>query len=190
MKNECCNKKDIIFKSTVKLITQNGFDATPISMIAKDAGIAAGTIYIYFKDKHTLLNDLYLNLKEQLTGALVKGYNRSLPIRVALELIYKNYIRFMLENKEPFLFFQQFTNSPYIDKLTKEEGLRIYSPVLDVFERAKKDKVIKNIPNTVLHAQVFAPVAALIKQHFSGEFEFTPENIELTFQTCWDAIKS
>jgi len=190
MNKEKCDKKEAIFNSTVKLITVNGFDATPISLIAKDAGVAAGTIYLYFKDKQALINELYLELKEQLTFALINGYNPNLSIRVALELLYKNYLNFMLQNNAKFLFFEQFASSPYIYNLTKEEGLRIYHPVIEIFEKAKNEKVIKNIPNEIIHAQVFAPLRTLIRQQINGQFEFNEKTIELTFQVSWDAIKS
>ena len=190
MNNEKCDKKEAIFNSTLKLITENGFDATPISLIAKDAGVAAGTIYIYFKDKRALINELYLELKEDLTKAVIDNYNPGLSIRVGLELIYRNYLNFMLQNSAKFRFFEQFTSSPYIDKLTKEEGLRIFHPVIDIFEKAKKEKMIKNIPNEIIYAQVFSPLSNLVRQQINGQFEFNEETIEITFQVCWDAIKS
>ncbi|MFH0733511.1 MAG: TetR/AcrR family transcriptional regulator [bacterium] len=190
MDKEKCDKKEIIFNSTLKLITENGFDATPISLIAKDAGVASGTIYIYFKDKRTLINELYLQLKEQLTFAVINGYSKNLSIRVALELMYRNYLSFMLQNKPKFRFFEQFTSSPYIDKLTKEEGLRIFYPVIEIFEKAKRELIIKNIPNEIIYAQVFSPLSNLIRQQINGQFKFDEKTIEITFQVCWDAIKS
>ena len=190
MKKEITDKKEAIFNATIKLLTENGFDQTPMSLIAKEAGVAAGTIYLYFKNKEELINRLYLELKERLTAAVVKGYNNDLPIRVAVELLWDNYVNYFLENPVEFSFFELFSNSPHIHKLTKEQGLRIFSPILEVFERAVSQKVIKDIPVEIVFSQMFQPVKYLIKQHITGAFNLNNQNMSIAFQASWDAIKS
>ena len=44
-------KKSAIMNAALILITNNGFEATPMSAIAREAGVAAGTIYVYFPSK-------------------------------------------------------------------------------------------------------------------------------------------
>jgi AcrR family transcriptional regulator len=190
MKKEVVDKKEAIFNATIKLLTENGFDGTPMSLIAKEAGVAAGTIYLYFKNKEELINRLYLELKERLTAAVVNGYDRNLPIRIAVELLWENYVSYFTQNPTEYRFFEQFSNSPLINKLTKEEGLKIFSPILEVFLKAKEEKVIKDIPTEIIYCQVFQSVSYLIKQHINGVFELNQENMKTAFQASWDAIKS
>jgi len=45
-----------IIKSACKLFGQFGFQATSISMIARDSGVSGGLIYAYFEDKERLLD--------------------------------------------------------------------------------------------------------------------------------------
>ncbi|MDP4093622.1 MAG: TetR/AcrR family transcriptional regulator [Bacillota bacterium] len=47
--------RSIIMKTALKLFSANGYHATSISAIAKEAGIAAGLMYNYFKGKEDLL---------------------------------------------------------------------------------------------------------------------------------------
>jgi TetR/AcrR family fatty acid metabolism transcriptional regulator len=49
------DKKELIYKAAVKIFSQNGYDSTKIQMIAKEAGIAVGTVYLYFKSKEEIL---------------------------------------------------------------------------------------------------------------------------------------
>lgn len=190
MKKEIKDKRQAIFDATIKLITENGFDATPISLIAKNSGVAAGTIYLYFKNKEELINQLYLELKERLTAAVVSGYQKDLPIRIAIELLWNNYVNYFTGNPVEYMFFQQFSNSPLIHKFTKEEGLRIFSPIIEVLSRARDEKVIKDIPNEIAYSQVFQTTSYLIRQHIDGSFILNEENKKLAFQASWDAIKS
>jgi AcrR family transcriptional regulator len=43
------NKKERIFLATLRLISENGFHGTPVSLIAQAAGVGAGANYRYFE---------------------------------------------------------------------------------------------------------------------------------------------
>src|SRR5690606_18390542 len=69
LENITC-KKTAILESTLRLIKENGFHGTPMSQIAKSAGVAAGTIYHYFDSKDTLIQSLYLYVKERMSNII------------------------------------------------------------------------------------------------------------------------
>ncbi len=48
-------KRKRIEKAAIEVMARNGFDRTTISQIAKAAGVADGTIYLYFQNKDELL---------------------------------------------------------------------------------------------------------------------------------------
>ena len=56
---DIADKKEAILKSTLELIKDNGFHGTPISEIARHAGVASGTIYHYFSSKDAIIITLY-----------------------------------------------------------------------------------------------------------------------------------
>src|SRR5882762_92603 len=53
------DKRDRILKAAVKVFARSGFHATRVSEVAKAAGVADGTIYLYFKSKEELLVSLF-----------------------------------------------------------------------------------------------------------------------------------
>ena len=53
------DKRDRILRAAVKVFARNGFHATRVSEGAKAAGVADGTIYLYFKSKEELLVSLF-----------------------------------------------------------------------------------------------------------------------------------
>jgi TetR/AcrR family fatty acid metabolism transcriptional regulator len=57
MKNKPKYKK--IIEAAVAVIAENGFHQAQVSKIAKRAGVADGTIYIYFKNKEDILTSLF-----------------------------------------------------------------------------------------------------------------------------------
>jgi TetR/AcrR family fatty acid metabolism transcriptional regulator len=57
MKNE--DKKERIIEAALKVFAEKGFYNSKISEIAKEAEVADGTIYLYFKSKYDLLISLF-----------------------------------------------------------------------------------------------------------------------------------
>ncbi len=55
------DKKELIYKAAVKVIAREGFDNTKIQMIAKEAQLAVGTIYNYYKSKNEILEYIICN---------------------------------------------------------------------------------------------------------------------------------
>ena len=55
-----------LMETAFSLFTNQGFSHTSISDIVKDAGVAKGTFYLYFKDKYDLREKLILRKTEQL----------------------------------------------------------------------------------------------------------------------------
>ncbi len=58
------NKEQLILDAALKIIEQKGFNATTTSEIAKEAGIAEGTIFRYFKTKKDILRKIQIKAIE------------------------------------------------------------------------------------------------------------------------------
>ncbi len=182
-------KRDLILNATLKLITTNGFDATPMSAIATEAGVAAGTIYLYFKNKEELINELYLEMKVRMMNSVTSGYDVTLSVENSMEFIWKNYVHHIMTKPLEFRFCELFTNSPHINRITKEEGTRMLQPVKELFEKGRKEKIIKNLPDEIVTAQLFSPIHNLVKLHLSEQFNLTEKVINTVFKLCWESIK-
>ncbi len=53
------DKRERILRAAVKVFARKGFYASRVSEIAKAAGVADGTIYLYFKSKDEILTSLF-----------------------------------------------------------------------------------------------------------------------------------
>ena len=60
------DKRPRILEAAVRVFAKNGFYATRVSDVAKAAGVADGTIYLYFKSKDELLLSLFEDRVEKL----------------------------------------------------------------------------------------------------------------------------
>src|SRR5689334_17559802 len=64
------DKRERILDAAEVVFAQHGFFAARVSEIAKEAGVADGTIYLYFKNKDDLLISLFESRMERVNGYL------------------------------------------------------------------------------------------------------------------------
>jgi len=53
------DKRDVILKAATKVFAQNGYFQSQVADVARVAGVAAGTVYLYFKGKDDLLVSIF-----------------------------------------------------------------------------------------------------------------------------------
>ncbi len=76
------DKRTAILEAAAEVVAMLGV-AAPTAKIAKDAGVAEGTLFTYFATKDVLLNQLYLWIKAGLRDAMMTDYpaDKSVPLR-------------------------------------------------------------------------------------------------------------
>ncbi len=93
------NKFDCILASARKLIEQEGFSSFTMDKLANNAGIAKGTIYLYFKDKNDVLeNVLKSGFQTMFNRMTSKVEKKETPEEKIKTLIYEN-LFYISENK-------------------------------------------------------------------------------------------
>jgi len=60
------NKEKDIIESAIKIFAEKGFHNSKISDIAKDANVATGSVYRYFKNKEDIIINIFENLWKKL----------------------------------------------------------------------------------------------------------------------------
>lgn len=183
------NKKESISNAAIRLINEMGLAESSMSKIAKKAGVSPATIYIYFENKDDMIKKLYLMVKQDMQQKIFNAIDCSMPIKAAFELVLKKYIHYFLNNKDYFLFFEQFVNSPLIQNLCCEESQMAIKSFLELIENGKRQNIFKNIDNYLIFAYTFCPLIQLAKQYFNERYVLHEENIENVIEMSWNAIK-
>ena len=71
------DKRERILAAAERVFARHGFFAAKVSDVAKEAGVADGTIYLYFKNKDDLLISLFENRMQQVNAALRSAVAKS-----------------------------------------------------------------------------------------------------------------
>jgi AcrR family transcriptional regulator len=81
------DKHTAILAAALAEFAARGFASTRLDDVARRAGVAKGTIYLYFRDKESLFQELVRTMLSPLVGAIEAAPLRDLPIRAVVELI-------------------------------------------------------------------------------------------------------
>ena len=83
--------KEKIMQSAMENFAKNGFDRTRMEDIATGAGLAKGTLYLYFKNKEDLFYAICDHNLDELRNQLSRLFNRKENIMLDAERFYNEY---------------------------------------------------------------------------------------------------
>ncbi|CAM1369739.1 TetR/AcrR family transcriptional regulator [Tenacibaculum xiamenense] len=181
------NKKENILLSALELLTEKGIHNTPMSAIAKVAGTGMGTIYNYFPNKETLINEVYVSIKAQ-EMSLFTDFDREKPIRTQFESYFKSAISFFIKNPMYFKFIEQVQASPIITNESKAFGRKSIAPVIELIHNGQQQRIIKNIPSDEILTFIAGSIISYLRWYYS-QTETKNASLKNQMNLVWDAIK-
>ena len=76
------DKRDRIMNAAITTFAQNGYHQATMAAVAREAGVAAGTIYLYFKSK----DDLLISIFEEKVQGFIDGFHNQLAQEESAEI--------------------------------------------------------------------------------------------------------
>lgn len=189
MRKKDNNKKNAIFEATIKTINDIGLVNISMSKIAKNAGVSASTLYVYFENKDDLIQKIYSDAKIRMLLSCLKGINENQNIQQAIRKIGENLLDFIHSNKNYFLFIEQTSNSPLINLNAEDEIINLENKLVGIFENGVKKGILKNISPVLLMSFCFYSISQLYKDENIEEILLKYIEFDSIFEMCWDAIK-
>jgi AcrR family transcriptional regulator len=184
------DKKQAILKATLKLISERGFHDTPMSLIAKKAGVSVGIIYHYFQNKEELIHELYRSQKIKITKIMLDDVAASSDsIDLFFMKMWLRTVQYYKEHPYETNFMEQYAHSPLLKQDFEAEYYEIIKPLIIIIEKAVEEGKIKPIPLELLVSLTFEVGIALAKKHITGVLDLTDEVMNLAAHACWDAIR-
>lgn len=184
------NKQEEILKAALKLFVEFGFHNTPTSKIAKEAGVANGTLFHYYKTKDELILALYTSIKSRLSTQMYASADVDKGYKELLKTIYVNTLDWAQEHPQEFYFVQQFNTSPFMSLISSEEIAKQAKSHLELIETAIEQKVFKDFPPRLLFMLINNYIYGL-SQYLSQEALSGPKRkslIDKSFESLWNMI--
>ena len=92
-------RRDAILAAALEEFSARGFEATRLDDVAKRADVAKGTIYLYFRDKESLFQELIRTMLTPLVGTIEAMGETDLPVSMLADRIVDLFVREVYETR-------------------------------------------------------------------------------------------
>jgi AcrR family transcriptional regulator len=90
-------KRNALLTAAADAIAAEGISVST-SRIAKEAGVATGSLFLYFPTKDDLLNQLYSTIKAEITESMLANYSRDASASERMRSVWTAYLKWGVAN--------------------------------------------------------------------------------------------
>jgi TetR/AcrR family transcriptional repressor of multidrug resistance operon len=165
------------------LVAARGFHGASMGAVAKEAGVATGTAYVHYESKEELVYATYLELKADLSAAVLADFDPAVAPFEAWRHILTAAYGFLAEEPERARFLTQLEESPYYEEAhsrLKQAG----DPLYGVTETKEFASLLVPLPYEVIYALSFGVAVRLV----AAGVRLKPEETDRLVDATWRAI--
>ena len=137
------DKRNAILDAATRVFAERGLTAAPTSEISKQARIAEGTLFTYFKTKDDLINALYREIKLELADAMMSGFPRKKSVRTRLRHVWDSYVNWGVANPQQRKVLAQLQVSGMLSKESIEAGSAPFVEMQNMMRDAIEQHILR-----------------------------------------------
>lgn len=190
MKPKDEEKLRAIAEATFALVEQTGLSGLTMASIAKAAGVATSTLYVYYPSKDALISQLYDAAKTATAERFLDGVVDSAPLRARVRCIWGNMVRNRLEHYAEMVFQEQYFNSQWFTEETRALVSRLFARFFALIEEGQQQQVLKPVPVMLILGSLSGSVRETVNLIRSKSLPEDEATLNMAFSLCWDGIKA
>lgn len=148
-------KRSKLLSVATEVFAKNGLSASTAS-ITSAAGMAEGTLFIYFKGKDDLINELYEEIKQDLSEAMLDAYPRKGSVRSRIKHIWNRYIDWGIENPEKLATLHKIKVWEGLRPDVRDAMIARFAEIHSVYDTGIKEGILQKISHEFLIAMLSA----------------------------------
>ena len=186
------DKRKAILDATAKLINEHGLQNTPMSMIAKAAGVGAGTIYRHFANKEELVVAVYTSLLSDFDKVLSESMDVSSlytgPVKVRFFLLWRKFFDYHQAHPEQANLLTYLGMSPYIKELIKDIPNQSTEAFYKILVDGQAELLIKqDVDIETLIKYILGGMTNIARLN---EGRLSDDMVDHIIQMAWDGVKA
>ncbi|HWK07346.1 MAG TPA: TetR/AcrR family transcriptional regulator [Puia sp.] len=163
MTEKITDKRTAIMDAALKLFSEKGFKETSTANISQAAGVATGTLFLYFKNKEELINKLYLESKDEFAVYIRLGLSDQKKLRDELFHIWNRWMEWTIAHPMKATFMLHFSSSPYISKMTREASMTNLGFINAIVKKACADRQLSSASPVLMTGVITGQLVAMGK---------------------------
>lgn len=186
------DKRQAILDTALALFVSQGFHGTSTASIAKQAGVATGTLFHHFPSKEALMESLFLTIKQEFADALLLNSPKTNDLKHNALQLWQSAIDWSLENPVKQLFFQQYSMSPMIAAQVRDQAMNgILGFISELIKQGQMMGLIAHYPIELMvencHGQYLAATRFFIDNPHLGT---NKTYRDASFELFWKAMQA
>jgi AcrR family transcriptional regulator len=183
------DKRRRVLDAALVLFAERGFHGTAVPLVAERAGVAAGTIYLFFESKEVLVNAVFQDTKARLRSALADGLDLAAPPRALFDAFWARLVGFVRAEPVAFHFLELQDHAPYLDPQSRTLEQEVLMPIFLACSRFQQEGVFRpEMPIDATMAFVWGAFIGLVKAARHGYLTLTEATLTQAREACWRAF--
>ncbi len=182
------DKRNAILTAATQAVAELGMGAST-ARIARDAGVAEGSLFTYFNSKDELLNQLYLSLKADFRAVMIDGYNTNASVRDRCRHIWDRSVDWGQQSPVRRKALRQLTVSEKLTEQTRTSGAEAFRDMQSMWEEGLKAGVLRQLPNAFI-GNVLESIAETVLESIARDPGHAETYRQSGFDAFWGAISS
>lgn len=150
------DKQRRIKEAMLELILRDGIDGVSISKIAKEAGVSAATIYVYYENKEEMFAEVFREYAHQPYQYIVRSVHADMGGDEFIEALVRSCYTFSTEHEDVFSLVEQCSHCPTLSERVCVADCSC--EVLDLIHHYQDIGIMRAYSDWNLGAVLFAPV--------------------------------
>lgn len=183
------SKVAAIYKATLSLVKERGLAGITMSDISKEASIATGTLYIYFKNKDELIKALFSECREKSAREYFAGINATASFEEKLQTVFANIVQYKMKHFDVSAFLEQSYHSPFVCVTDLKKKQKALNPLFALIEDGIEKKKIKDVDADLVLTYLFGIVNEMVKKAYFSNKKLSTEIIGQVYAMFRDGIR-
>ncbi|MGB8079705.1 MAG: TetR/AcrR family transcriptional regulator, partial [Pseudolabrys sp.] len=184
-KTRSAERRDAILSAALDEFSTRGFEAARLDDVARRAGIAKGTIYLYFRDKESLFQELIRTMLTPLVGTIEALGEADMPVALLADRIVDLFVREIYETRRKDVIRLMITEGRRFPKLAEFYYREVLSRVIGAVRSLLRRATTRGeIPEGLADFPQIVAAPGLVAIVWSGLFErFEPLDVRKMMKT-------
>ena len=185
------DKRRIILDAALAAFAARGYHGTAVPEVADAAGVGTGTLYRYFANKESLVNEVYRDAKQRLRSALLVGgpeveLSRLTSAETWFAELWRRLGGFAKAERDAFRFLEMQDHVEYLDAESRAVELSVLGPLWMAGKRLRERSGGASVD--VLIALLWGAFVGVIKAQRLGYLKLDDKQLEQAGAACWRMI--
>lgn len=178
-------KRLAILEAALILFAESGVNGVAVPDIAARADVGTGTIYRYFDNKETLVNELFRQEKHRIDEHLTVPESQQHSGRLAFDAFWQQMLTYARSYPRSFRFLELQDHRPYLDEESRALERKVLMQRVQSFRKLQQQNEFRSdVRAEVIMAMIWGAIVNLVKATQAGHIELTDADEQAARNAC------